>query len=134
MGDFVGDYMDPNNDHIQENILVMDADGQNLVMMNPNDTISHSHEIEFDFDSFGPESIIYAGNVEAIGEKANGTGENVANDDGDNPIENGSEGQQQQQQQSSDAKDASSCEDGATSKDNAHAPNGLPEGKGSPGE
>lgn len=64
VGDFVGDYMDPNNDHIQENILVMDADGQNLVMMNPNEAISHSHEIEFDFDSFGPESIIYAGNVD----------------------------------------------------------------------
>ena len=47
----------------------MDADGQNLVMMNPNEAINRTHEIEFDFDSFGPESIIYAGN-EAIA-KAN---------------------------------------------------------------
>lgn len=70
VGEFVGDYMDPTNDH--ENILVMDADGQNLVIMNPNETncISHTHEIEFDFDSFGPESIIYAGNVEPHNEKS----------------------------------------------------------------
>lgn len=64
VGEFVGDYPE-----VDENILVMDADGQNLVMMNPNDNscISHPHEIEFDFDSFGPESIIYAGNDETQG-------------------------------------------------------------------
>lgn len=81
VGEFVGDYMDPTNDHTHENILVMDADGQNLVMLNPNEKncISHTHEIEFDFDSFGPESIIYAGNVDVHKQEDN-TGTNTASE------------------------------------------------------
>lgn len=101
VGDFVGDYMDPSNDHIQENILVMDADGQNLVMMNPNETISHSHEIEFDFDSFGPESIIYAGNVDAIGEKGT-ISEPPMNGVNGNATENGNEASHREEAKNED--------------------------------
>lgn len=61
VGDFVGDYPDVMEQ--SENIMVMDSEGQNLIMMNPNDSMSHGHDLEFDFDSFGPESFIYAGNV-----------------------------------------------------------------------
>ncbi|KAH7643619.1 hypothetical protein HUG17_5981 [Dermatophagoides farinae] len=66
VGEFVGDYPNVTDSMEHENILVMDADGQNLVLMNPveNSCLSHTHEIEFDFESFGPESIMYAGNVE----------------------------------------------------------------------
>lgn len=80
VGDFVGDYMDPENDH-QDNILVMDPDGKNLMMLNPNETISRTHEIEFEFDSFGPESIIYAGNVETITSQTNTVDEKNGEDD-----------------------------------------------------
>lgn len=67
VGEFVGDYQDPNPLMMdQENILIMDPHHNNLLMMSPaeNSCISHAHEIEFDFDSFGPESMIYAGNVD----------------------------------------------------------------------
>lgn len=62
VGEFVGDYPNITDSMEHENILVMDADGQNLVLMNPVENSCLSHEIEFDFESFGPESIMYAGN------------------------------------------------------------------------
>lgn len=146
VGDFVGDYMDPSNDHIQENILVMDADGQNLVMMNPNEAISHSHEIEFDFDSFGPESIIYAGNVDAIGEKttSNGTSSTaVASTNG----ENGHESHQQEHREDEADNDGADDDDAGketsngddrntshTKDDGATLNGGVLEGKRLPGE
>lgn len=123
VGDFVGDYMDPDNDHLQhENILVMDADGQNLVMMNPNEAISHSHEIEFDFDSFGPESIIYAGNVET----AANAEKNIANNDTNNTAapsngENGhgSHHHHQQQQKQNGEEDEADNDGGGDDDDDA---------------
>lgn len=143
VGDFVGDYMDPDNDHIQENILVMDADGQNLVMMNPNEAISHSHEIEFDFDSFGPESIIYAGNVEAIGEKTtNGTSSSAvgASTNGENG--HGSHQQEHHEENEADNEDDAGKETSngdhrntSHTKDDGATLNGAEtEGKKLPGE
>ncbi|UXI16122.1 testis-expressed sequence 2 protein-like [Sarcoptes scabiei] len=91
VGEFVGDYQDPNPLMMdQENILIMDPHHNNLLMMSPaeNSCISHAHEIEFDFDSFGPESMIYAGNVDQkVSENAKKENIDITENNSDNSKE-----------------------------------------------
>lgn len=114
VGDFVGEYDNGEAGNYQP--LRLDEESQNLVMMNPNDAtgcMSHTHEIEFDFDSFGPESIIYAGN----GQQANNANiiTNGLNGKENNIKENGTKVQHEE-----DVEHKSLEDDSGFDKENVH--------------